>query len=181
MGIGALFAGLAIWAFHDLYQFRDYSRVHWAFVAGFFFVVFFSVPAVIGGIVTIATALLNRGRLAQKVAVISFLLMLVAAQDALRKVNMDLSARIAASKIEQVDLNVYAFRMQRGWLYQLNFYLHREVPQWTPGQPGVAIVVLPRKAVPEFKKNAKVLDVIYDFSGEANILRVVPLSDSASP
>jgi len=49
------------------------------------------------------------------------------------------------------------------------------------GATGVAIVVLPRKAVPELKKNAKVLGVIYDFSEEANILRVVPLSDSASP
>ena len=181
MGIGALFACSAIWAFHDLYQFRDYSRVHWAFVAGPFFVVFFSVPAFVGGIVTITAALLSRVRLAQTVAVISFLLMLVAAQDALGKFNMDLSARIAASEIEQVDaLSVYAFRVQRGWLYQLNFYLHREVPQWTPGQPGVAIVVLPRKAVLELKRNVKVLDVIYDFSEEANILRVVPLSDPAS-
>src|SRR5216684_970972 len=103
MGIGALFACSAIWAFHDLYQFRDYSRVHWAFVAGPFFVVFFSVPAFVGGIVTITAALLSRVRLAQTVAVISFLLMLVAAQDALGKFNMDLSARIAASEIEQVD------------------------------------------------------------------------------
>jgi 4-amino-4-deoxy-L-arabinose transferase-like glycosyltransferase len=181
MGIGALFASSAIWAFHDLYQFLDYSRAHWAFVAGPFFVVFFSVPAIIGGIVTITAALLGRVRLAQTVAVISFLLMLVTVQDALRKFNMDLSARIAASEIAQVDaLKVHAFRMQRSWLYQLDFYLHREIPQWTPELPGVAIVVLPRKAVPELKKNAKVLDVIYDFSEGANILRVVPLNDSPS-
>ena len=182
MGIGALFACLAIWAFHDLYQFPVYRRAHWAFVARPFFVVFFSVPAIVGGIVTITAALLSRVRLAQTVAVISLLLMLVTAQDALGKFNLDFSARIAASEIEQVNaLKVYAFRVQRGWLYQLNFYLHKEVPQWTPEQPGVAIVVLPRKAVPELKKNAKVLGVIYDFSEEANILRVVPLSDSASP
>jgi len=182
MGIGALFASSVIWAFYDLYQARDHTRAHWAFLAGPVFVVFFSVPAIVGGIVTITAALLSRVRLAQTVAVISFLLMLVAAQDALRKFNLRLSARIAASEIEQVDaLKVYAFRVQRGWLYQLNFYLHREVPQWRPGQPGVAIVVLPRKAVPELKKDVKVLGIIYDFSEEANILRVAPLSDPASP
>ncbi len=75
--------------------------------------------------------------------------------------------------------------MQRGWLHGLNFYLHRDITEWTPAIKGSVIVVTSQLNFEELKRNAEIIRVISDFSAEANILEVRSLSrnlpDSGQP
>jgi hypothetical protein len=66
--------------------------------------------------------------------------------------------------------------MQRGWLYGLNFYLHRDVTEWTPSMEGSAIVVTSQQNFAKLKQSAEVIRVVSNFSDEANIVEVRSLS-----
>jgi 4-amino-4-deoxy-L-arabinose transferase-like glycosyltransferase len=182
VAFGILCLGSSIWAFWDLFQFRDRTHMHWTFWVGPAFVLFFSVPAVIGGLVIIVAVIWKRLYLAQIIALITLLLMVSVVQDSLRKLAWVISARSVASEISEVDsAEIYAFQMRRAWIYQLDFYLHREILEWTPARSGPALVVIPRKHIAELKSSAKVLRVVSDFSGDANVVEVVSLSGSSAP
>ncbi len=178
IAFGILCIASSAWAFHDLFQFHDQTHVHWTFWAGPVFVLFFSAPAVLGGLAVMVAAVWRRFRLAQIFAVITVLLMVLIVQDSLRKLAWKISARGVASKVSTVgSAQVCAFQLRRAWVYQLDFYLHREVLEWTPAQPGPALIVTPRTHISELRNYAKSLRVVFDFSQEANVVEVVPLTD----
>ena len=124
-------------------------------------------------------SLANRPRGGQILALIAFLFMVDVTYDSSIKLNLKLSPRTVVSDISPADADrTYSYRMQRGWLYGLNFYLHREVPEWTPTTRGSALVVTSQRNFQELKRSAEVIQVISDFSEEANIVEVRSLADS---
>jgi 4-amino-4-deoxy-L-arabinose transferase-like glycosyltransferase len=177
LGAGMLFVGSVAWGLTDLFQYHDPTHAHWTFYVGALFVLFFCIPATIGGLAIISALAWRRFGLAQVCALVSFLLMTMVAQDSVRKLTWKISARSMASEIsEPSPETVFAFEMRRAWLYQLNFYLHQEVREWTPAHAGTALVVTPAKAIPMLKNKAEILEIVSDFSPEANLVKVQRLT-----
>jgi hypothetical protein len=71
--------------------------------------------------------------------------------------------------------NTYSFKLQRSWQYQLNFYLHREIPEWGPAVGGEATVVTSEKNLLELERNAQIIAVISKVSPQAEVVVVRPL------
>ncbi len=133
----------------------------------------------IGGLASIVASLANRARAGQILALIAFLFMVDIAYDSSIKLNLQLSPRTVVSEISAADAGrTYSFQMRRGWLYGLDFYLHRDVTEWTPSTKGSVIVVTSRLNYAELKMSAEIIRVISDFSPEAIILEIRSLANS---
>jgi 4-amino-4-deoxy-L-arabinose transferase-like glycosyltransferase len=68
--------------------------------------------------------------------------------------NLDsrISDRQVAGRLREVDPSlskVYTYQLSRNWQYGLNFYLNRELPEWTPGsgQPEWVLGMLPNREI----------------------------------
>jgi hypothetical protein len=102
--------------------------------------------------------------------------LLTLAYSSLGKLDPEISARRAVQKIDASRaVQAYAFKLQRGWQYQVNFYLHREIAEWNPGIAGEAIVITPEKRLTELKGQAEIISTISDRSAQAEIVLVKPL------
>ncbi len=179
MGSALLYLAFVLWVWLDLYFHPSVKGVHLTVVIGPVFVLFFTFFAGIGGLASMVVSLANRPRGGQILALVAFLFMVDVAYDSSIKLNLELSPRTIVSDISPADADrTYSYRMQRGWLYGLNFYLHREVPEWTPTTRGSALVVTSQRSFQELKRSAEVIQVISDFSEEANIVEVRSLADS---
>ena len=89
---------------------------------------------------------------------------------------LKLSARNCARQIGvERAANTYSFKLQRSWQYQLNFYLHREIVEWSPNVAGDAIVVTGQKNLEELKRSAQIVAVISELSPQAEVVVVRPL------
>jgi 4-amino-4-deoxy-L-arabinose transferase-like glycosyltransferase len=173
--LAAFYVAAAAWCFRDLYSFRDYSRPHWAFIAGPASVLFFAVPALLGGVAAATLAILNRVRPALFVATATYLLMLSVIGGIPGRLDWHVSAkRVAGEIISSGEHRVFVFHLQRSWLYQLNFYLHRDLSDWNGAPSEDAIVVAPQKALEDLKRSGIVWDVISDNSDQANVLKLRP-------
>jgi 4-amino-4-deoxy-L-arabinose transferase-like glycosyltransferase len=177
--VGVLFIGGAMLLLRDLYTIHPKSAMHWTFFAGPQLVIFISTCAIVGGLAVLGGTLGKRFELALTFAVVSLLLMIFAAQESLRNLDWRISARnrLEVSKISSAQ--VFEFQMRRDWLYQLNFYLHREVLEWTPAQPGIVVVVTPRERVNELLNYARIVEPISLVSPQAYVLRVQPVTESS--
>jgi hypothetical protein len=71
--------------------------------------------------------------------------------------------------------NTYSFKLQRSWQYQLNFYLHHEIAEWSPDIAGEAMVVTSQKNLEELKKSAQIVRVVSEQSPQAEAVVVKPL------
>lgn len=92
-----------------------------------------------------------------------------------------LSARASAQEIGVARAaQTYSFKLQRGWEYQLDFYLHREITEWSPNVSGEAIVVTTDKNLGELKKSAEIIAVLSDRSRQAEIVEVRPLAGNVT-
>ncbi|MDQ1410600.1 MAG: hypothetical protein QOJ41_2335 [Acidobacteriaceae bacterium] len=132
--------------------------------------------ATIGGLVVIGAALLRQtsGGLIFSVVLVLFLLNLVYVS--LTKLDPQISARSCARQIGvQRAANTYSFKLQRSWQYQLNFYLHREIAEWSPDIAGEAMVVTSQKNLEELKKSAQIVRVVSEQSPQAEAVVVKPL------
>jgi 4-amino-4-deoxy-L-arabinose transferase-like glycosyltransferase len=177
MGSALLYLAFVLWVWLNLYFYPSAKGVHLTVVIGPVFVLFFTFFAGIGGLASVVVSLANRPRAGQILALIAFLFMVDVAYDSSIKLNRELSPRTVVSDISPADAGrTYSYRMQRAWLYGLNFYLHREVQEWTPATSGSSLVVTSRRNFQELKRSAEVIQVISDFSGEANILEVRSLA-----
>jgi hypothetical protein len=108
--------------------------------------------------------------------VVSLLLLLSVVYVSIIKLDAQLSARKAAERIGAERAGgTYAFKLQRSSQYQLNFYLHREIPEWSPALIGDAIVVTNEKHLEELRNIAQIVAVISDASPQAEIIAVRPL------
>ena len=90
-------------------------------------------------------------------------------------VDVMLSAKLAAEIDAAGATKTYAFKLQRAWQYQLNFYLHREIPEWSADVAGQVLVVTCTKHLEELKKSAEIIAVVSDLSPQAEIVSVRPL------
>jgi 4-amino-4-deoxy-L-arabinose transferase-like glycosyltransferase len=178
-GNALLYLAYVLWVWLDLYFHPSAKGAHLTVVIGPVFVLFFTFFAGIGCLASMVVSLANRPRGGQILALIAFLFMVDVTYDSSIKLNLELSPRTVVSDISPADADrTYSYRMQRGWLYGLNFYLHREVPEWTPTTRGSALVVTSQQNFQELKRSAEVIQVISDFSEEANIVEVRSLADS---
>ena len=71
--------------------------------------------------------------------------------------------------------NTYSFKLQRSWQYQLSFYLHREIVEWSPDVAGEATVVTSEKNLEELERSAQIVTVISQQSPQAEVVVVRPL------
>ncbi|MGA9182164.1 MAG: hypothetical protein WB117_14480, partial [Candidatus Acidiferrales bacterium] len=47
---------------------------------------------------------------------------------------------------------LFAFQLKRSWNYGLAFYLHRELPEWSPEDPEAALVLTDRAGFEKVEK-----------------------------
>jgi hypothetical protein len=142
----------------------------------------FVLTAGLGGLVIIVLTLIRKTSAGLVCAVIVTLLLVTLGYVGVEKLEPGLSARASAAQIgASRAAPTYSFKLQRGWEYQFDFYLHRELTEWSPNISGEAIVVTTDKNLGELKKSAEIIAVISDRSRQAQIVEVRPLAgDSAS-
>jgi 4-amino-4-deoxy-L-arabinose transferase-like glycosyltransferase len=132
--------------------------------------------AAVGGLIVIGAALVRQTRAGLSFSVMLMLFLLNLVYVSLSKLDSQLSARSCARQIGvERTANTYAFKLQRSWQYQLNFYLHREIVEWSPNVAGEAVVVTNRKNLEELKKSAQIVAVIAEQSPQAEAVVVRPL------
>jgi len=132
--------------------------------------------AALGGLVVIGAALLRRTRAGLSFCVVLVLFLLNLVYVSLSKLDPQLSARSCARQIGvERAANTYSFKLQRSCQYQLNFYLHREIVEWSPNIADEATVVISEKNLQELEKSAQIIAVISEQSPQAEIVVVRPL------
>lgn len=158
------------------------SANHWAVIIGGAILLIYVIAAGFGGLLISVTALLRRARLALILAAVVQLALLTLAYSSLGKLDPEISARRAVQELDASRVQqTYAFKLQRGWQYQVNFYLHREIGEWNPGIAGEAIVLTPEKHLAELKREAEIVSIISDRSSQAEIVLVKPLGMVGAP
>jgi len=87
-----------------------------------------------------------------------------------------LSARPAARLAASLPANAAptAYRLRRAWFYGLNFYLARELPEWSPGESGPAWVYTNDAGLAQLKRLGGNPVVVGRASPEALLVRIVP-------
>ena len=160
---------------HDVCIRPPWTHVPRTVLIGGILLLSYVVPAIVGGLVVIVAAVLNRVSAGRMLALLVFLFLVMASAHYLPKLNPHLSVKTAASEIKTAgDESAYAYQLRRSWLYGLNFYLHREVPEWNPSVKSPAIVVTPRASLTELKNHVEIVAVISDSWDDANVVRVRP-------
>jgi 4-amino-4-deoxy-L-arabinose transferase-like glycosyltransferase len=133
------------------------------------------IVAAVGGLIVIGAALLRQTRAGLTFSVVLVLFLLNLVYVSISKLDPLLSARSCAGQIGvERAANTYSFKLQRSWQYQLNFYLHREIPEWSPNVAGEAVVVTGAKNLEELQKSAQVSAVVSEQSPEAEVVVVRP-------
>jgi hypothetical protein len=51
---------------------------------------------------------------------------------------------------------IFTYRLNRSWNYGLAFYFRRELPEWSPNEPGAALVLTNQKGLEEITKAGRV-------------------------
>jgi 4-amino-4-deoxy-L-arabinose transferase-like glycosyltransferase len=133
------------------------------------------IAAAVGGSIVIGAALLRQTRTGLTFSVVLVLFLLNLVYVSISKLDPLLSARSCARQIGvERAANTYSFKLQRSWQYQLNFYLHREIPEWSPSVAGEAVVVTSAKNLEELEKSARVTAVVSEQSPQAKVVVVRP-------
>jgi len=133
------------------------------------------IVAVVGGLIVIGAALLRQTRAGLTFCVVLVLFLLNLVYVSISKLDPLLSARSCAGQIGvERGANTYSFKLQRSWQYQLNFYLRREIPEWSPNVAGETVVVTGEKSLAELEKSARIIRVVSKQSPEAEVVVVKP-------
>jgi 4-amino-4-deoxy-L-arabinose transferase-like glycosyltransferase len=134
------------------------------------------IVAAAGGLIVIGAAVLRHTRAGLIFPVVLVLFLLNLVYVSLSKLDPQLSARSCARQIGvERAANTYSFKLQRSWQYQLNFYLHHEIMEWSPRVAGEATVVTNEKNLEELERSAQIVAVISKQSPEAEVVVVRPL------
>lgn len=116
------------------------------------------IVAAVGGLIVIGAALLKQTRAGLTFSVVLVLSLLNLVYVSLSKLDPQLSARSCARQIGmERAANTYSFKLQRSWQYQLSFYLHREIVEWSPDVAGEATVVTSEKILRSSREARKLL------------------------
>jgi 4-amino-4-deoxy-L-arabinose transferase-like glycosyltransferase len=175
-GLLAISAG--IWTLHAGYVIPKHSPHYWIVIVGLQRAFYVSIASIVVGIVIITLAALKRAGHALVLALISLLTIMLCSDGVLKNLDELVSMRRAALHVAEFNTSeVFAFQLKRGYGYQLNFYLNRQVPEWTAARSASAIVLTPRMHVEELKAYANVVAVIEPCNGVC-ILWVEPLAAS---
>jgi 4-amino-4-deoxy-L-arabinose transferase-like glycosyltransferase len=141
----------------------------------------FVFTAGLGGLAIIFLAVIRKTSAGLVCAVMVMLLLITLGYVGVEKLDPGLSARASAAQIgASRAARTYSFRLQRGWGYQLDFYLHRELTDWSPDVAGEAIVVTTDKNLGELKKSAEIIAVIADRSRQVQIVEVRALAGNVA-
>ncbi len=111
-------------------------------------------------------AMLRQTHAAVALSIVVVLFLLTLRMVPLARLDPQLSARFSAAQIglEHAPIT-YSYKLQRAWQYQLNFYLHREIAEWSPEIAGEAVVVTSQKNLPELRaQRGNHLDNFGDFA-----------------
>jgi 4-amino-4-deoxy-L-arabinose transferase-like glycosyltransferase len=103
------------------------------------------VSAIFGGMVVGVLAAGRRVRTSLFAALLTTLLLVVEVERFLPDVDADISARTAAIKVKNVwpqfsAENAATWQLNRSFVYQLNYYTRKEIPEWKPGNPRPALL-----------------------------------------
>jgi 4-amino-4-deoxy-L-arabinose transferase-like glycosyltransferase len=159
--IGALLCASPCWVF--------FSKAH---VRGPL-VSLYVIVAAVGGLIVIVAALLRQTRAGLSFSVVLVLFLLNLVYVSLGKLDSELSARSCARQIgAERAANTYFFKLQRSWQYQLNFYLHREIMEWSPNVSGEVTVATSEKNLEELERSAQIVAVICKQSPQAEVVVV---------
>ena len=133
------------------------------------------IVAAVGGLIVIGAALLRQTHASLTFCVVLVLFLLNLVYVSISKLDPLLSARSSAGQIgTERAAKTYSFKLQRSWQYQLNFYLRREIPEWSASVAGEAVVVTGAKNLEELEKSAQVIEVVSEQSSEAEVVVVRP-------
>ena len=134
------------------------------------------IVATVGGLLVIGAALLRQTRAGLTFSVVLVLFLLNLVYVSLSKLDPQLSARSCARRIGvERAANTYSFKLQRSWQYQLSFYLHREIAEWSPNVAVEATVVTSERNLEELERSAQIVAVISKQSPQAEVVVVRPL------
>ncbi len=133
LGAGLIAAGIAFFADSD--KLPAYTGIRPApAIAGV------ALTAGLAGITVVLFGLFRRAKIALFAMIVFLLLLVVRTDKLLEKLDSGLTARRAPA--EAIELwpqfspnNAATWRLKRSLVYQLNFYCHAALPEWTPGNP----------------------------------------------
>ncbi len=138
---------------------------------------------VVGGLVIALLGLLGRpGAALLATAVLTAALIEGANRRILPQLDTYISPR-AAARAEQIQVgaaeNLSVYRLRRAWHYGLNFYLHRNLPEWTPQSPHPAWLYTSSAGLSELERMGTRFAVAESNSPEALLVRVLGVPDAA--
>ena len=160
---GALFMAAACWPLFSRVQPRG-SLVMAAMVV-----------ALAGGLLVMGSAMLRQTHAAVALSIVVVLFLLTFTYGSAARLDPQLSARFSAAQIGlEHEAFTYSYKLQRAWQYQMNFYLHREIAEWSPEIAGEAVVVTSQKNMPELRARAEIISIISEISPQGEIVIVRP-------
>jgi 4-amino-4-deoxy-L-arabinose transferase-like glycosyltransferase len=103
------------------------------------------VSAIFGGMVVGVLAAGRRLRTSLFAALLTTLLLVAQIERFLPEMDASISSRYAARTVKivwpELSLdNAAIWQINRSFAYQLNYYAHKEIPEWKPGEPRPALV-----------------------------------------
>ncbi len=172
--VGALWIALGTTAGHWLRRLPSAWDVsHHAAIAGFLWT-----TAVVGLlIVVLAFAARNPLRSAVLSAVWMGVLVAAVSWFFLPRVSRYLSARDAARRVSRslpLGGKLETYRLSRDWVYGLDFYLGRELTEWSPSVTHPAWICTTRKALAALPHSAAVASEVVPLAGPLVLARVTP-------
>jgi 4-amino-4-deoxy-L-arabinose transferase-like glycosyltransferase len=133
------------------------------------------IVAAVGGLIVIGAALLRQTRVGLTFCVVLVLSLLNFVYVSISKLDPLLSARSCAGQVGvERAANTYSFKLKRSWQYQLNFYLHREISEWSSNVGSEVTVVTSEKNLEELEKSAQIITVVSQQSPQAEVVVVRP-------
>ncbi len=172
--VGALWIVLAATAGHWLRRLPSASDVsHHAAIAGFLW----TTAAV--GLLIVVLAFAARNPLRSVVLSAIWMGVLVAAVSwfFLPRVSPYLSARDAACSATRLlppGATPQTYQLSRDWVYGLDFYLGRELTEWSASQPRPAWICTTRKSLAALPRSAATVSRITPLAGPLVLARVTP-------
>jgi 4-amino-4-deoxy-L-arabinose transferase-like glycosyltransferase len=117
-----------------------------------------SIIAIAGGILIAALAFLrNRGALLLSFFLAALCVELAGAR-VLPALDPFISARFHGNLLRnhRYPNRIFTFHLNRSWQYGLNFYLEREIAEWSPDDSGAALVLTTPQGLEEIRKTGRV-------------------------
>jgi len=113
--------------------------------------------AFLGGLATLLLALRKHPSLALLACGITALVLLTAGSGDLSQLDEGLSSRYAVQELNELGMNTLSldavtFNLRRDYIYSLQFYLRRELSQWTPEDANTKLIFTNYKGTEELEK-----------------------------